>query len=426
MRRRTVLAALAALPVAACASNQPDKTTMAAGMVRAEGVDRARPAAGAPIGAVTAGMISLGHRLCSRATGANWVASPLSIACAFAMVRAGARGTAAHALDEFFGYPAAGRDEAFNAITQALVTTSGSPSPRPTATPSPGAKPAAPVLTIGNALFAQRDFTLQQAFLRTLAAQYGAGVRTVDFAATAAALKTINQWVSAETAGRIPVLFGSLDPSTQLVVANTVYLRASWQNAFGESPTTRDLFTRTSGEPVAVAMMHAAGPRDYAAGPGWQALSLPYAGSGRDLAMWLILPDPGGRPVDMLTPETLSAVGAALRSRPVDVAVPKWNFDTSIDLGSVLPALGLTGVFGTGDFSGIATGIGGISAAVHKANITVDEAGTEAAAATGVAFASSGILAPTTFHANRPFAFTIVGGAAHTPLFTGMVADPSA
>ena len=107
--------------------------------------------------------------------------------------------------------------------------------------------------------------------------------------------------------------------------------------------------------------------------------------------------------------------------------MPKWDFGTPIDLGAALPALGLTGVFGTGDFSGIAAGFDGISAAVHRATITVDEYGTEAAAATGLAFATSAMLPPaTTFHANRPFAFTIVGGAVHTPLFSGVVGDPNA
>ncbi|HEY1485736.1 MAG TPA: serpin family protein [Micromonosporaceae bacterium] len=400
---------------------------MTAGLVRADGVARATPSATAPIGDVITGMVALGHRMCAHATSVNWVASPLSIACAFAMARVGARGAAAGALDEFFGYPADGRDEAFNAITQALVTASGPPSQRPTATPSPGAAPAPPVVALGNALFAQQDFALQPPFLRTLAAQYGAGVRTVDFRARAA-VKAINQWVSQETAGRIPVLFNQLDESTKLVVANTVYLRASWQSPFVRSPTTREPFARAAGGPVQVAMMHAVGSQGYAAGPGWQALSLPYAGPGtQPLAMWLLLPAPGGRPADLLAPTTLRTVGAGLHSTPVDVAVPKWDFSTAIDLGEELPALGLDGVFGTGDFSGIATQFDGVSAAVHRATITVDEYGTEAAAATGLVFATSAMQPPaTTFHANRPFAFTIVGGPAHTPLFSGVVGDPGA
>ena len=74
---------------------------------------------------------------------------------------------------------------------------------------------------------------------------------------------------------------------------------------------------------------------------------------------------------------------------------------------------------------GIAPGLF-ISQAAHAANITVDEWGTEAAAVTGVAMATSG-PPPTVeeFHADRPFAFAIVGGADGVPLFVGRVSDPT-
>jgi serpin B len=432
--RRTLLAGiagLAALPLAACASGPSTAATLPDDLVRAAGVSRQRPDLSAPVTTVTAGMIALGHELCragATSTG-NWVSSPLSIACAFAMARAGALGATAASMDRFFGFPATGRDEAFNAITQAVVTTDGPPRPAPSASPS--GLPAKPVVSLGNALFAQHGFALQPAFLRILAAQYGSGVRTVDFTGSAA-VGRINDWVSAETAGRIRELFNSLDPSTKLVIANTVYLRASWQDPFGEYPSTAAPFHRADGTVASVPTMRAVGVRSYATGAsGWQALSLPYA-DGRtddqpsDVAMWLILPPPGGSPVDMLSASTLSAVAGRFTSTPVDVTVPKWNFTTSIDLTTVLPDLGLHDVIGTGDFTGIASGLDGISGAVHRATITVDETGTEAAAATGLAYATSAMAPPnTTFHADRPFAFTIVGGPAHTPLFSGVVGDPA-
>lgn len=178
--------------------------------------------------------------------------------------------------------------------------------------------------------------------------------------------------------------------------------------------------------------MQQAGFYAYASGAsGWQAVSLPYA-SGIDgtpeanLAMWLILPPTGGDPAEMLAPDVLTAVAGSLTKSAVDLTMPKWDFATTIDLGTVLIGMGLTDVFDVGDFSGIADGIGGISSAVHKANITVDETGTEAAAATGLVFAASGVMTTESFHADRPFAFTIVGGAEHVPLFSGVIHDPTA
>jgi serine protease inhibitor len=65
--------------------------------------------------------------------------------------------------------------------------------------------------------------------------------------------------------------------------------------------------------------------------------------------------------------------------------------------------------------------------AVHKANITVDEWGTEAAAVTGIAMAVSAPPQPTArVRADRPFGFAVVHAPTGVPLFVGQVADPSA
>lgn len=429
--RRALLAGIAglgAIPLAACASAPTAADPV--NLVRAKGVSRRVPAASAPTAQTSGGMVTFGHALlrASAQKGENWVASPLSIACAFSMVRAGALGTTAVSLDTFFGFPAEGRDEAFNAITREIVTVDGPP--KPARSLSPGTASAPPVVVLGNALFARKELALKDAFLRALATDYGAGVRVVDFG-TGHAVADINTWVSQETDGRIPALVSSLDPGTALFIANTVYLRASWFKPFA-GPGAPAPFTRADGTTVSALMMHDTASRPYASDPsGWQAVSLPYA-SGDDanpqsnLAMWLILPPPDGDPAEMLAPDVLTAVASSLRAAAVDVTMPKWDFATMIDLGAVLSAMGLTNVFGTGDFGGIADDMPPVSDAVHKANITVDENGTVAAAATGIGFATSALMPQETFQADRPFAFTIVGGAEHVPLFSGVVHDPTA
>ena len=143
--------------------------------------------------------------------------------------------------------------------------------------------------------------------------------------------------------------------------------------------------------------------------------------------MWVLLPRPGGDPVELLMPESLAAVGGAFTRTYVDLGLPRWDFATAIDLTNMLPDLGLRDVFGKGDFSGIAAGAGGISTAIHHATIAVDEAGTEAAAATALMIPLSMRPPPTvTVRCDRPFAFTVVGGPERVPLFTGVVYDPTA
>ena len=65
--------------------------------------------------------------------------------------------------------------------------------------------------------------------------------------------------------------------------------------------------------------------------------------------------------------------------------------------------------------------------ALHRANITVDESGTEAAAVTALVVDAAGAgPASVTVRADHPFAFAIVHQATAAPLFLGQVADPAA
>ena len=128
----------------------------------------------------------------------------------------------------------------------------------------------------------------------------------------------------------------------------------------------------------------------------------------------------------MLAPQTMTAVGAGLQKRDLSLALPRWNVATDLDLGVALRHLGLTAPFQPdADFSGISAGLF-VQQAVHRATITVDEWGTEAAAVTGLAFGSAGkIPPPLRVDVNRPFAFAIVHTATGAPLFLGQVTDPA-
>jgi serpin B len=380
-----------------------------------DGVGRATPVPGAPVDALSAGITAFGYQLSQVTAGPskNWVASPLSIAYAFAMARAGARGATAVEIDRAFGFPPAGTDDAFNAATRWL----SSPSPDGPGTGGP------PVLHAGNALFTAEGQRVEKTFLRTLAAQYGAGVYSVDFHSARAA-QAINEWVRAQTAGRIRQLFDHLDPGTKLVLANAVYLKADWEHQFGEAPTQPDTFIRADGSTAQVPMMRQDADLRYASGDGWQAVELPYAHS--ELAMWIMVPAGNGSPDDLLTPGSMAAVGAALRPEYLGLTLPRWNFGTEIDLVDPLTRLGVRQAFGPdADFTGIQPGLS-IDQAVHRANITVDERGTEAAAVTGIAMPTAARMPPNlVVRADRPFAFAVVHRPTRLPLFVGHVADPT-
>jgi len=393
---------------------------------RAEGVSRVAPAPDAPVEDLARSITTLGYALSgvSAEPGDNWVVSPTSIAMAFAMARAGAAGETAAQIDQVFGFPEQGLHDAFNSINRQVVTAAVPPARRSNETRQADRPPLPPVVCVGNALFPQAGLAVGDRFLRILAEQYDAGVEPVDFRSPTAK-KSIDDWVRRQTAERIRQLFAELPSNTRLVLANTIYLKADWKHYFGQHPTTAEAFRRTDGTTVQVPMMHQQEQLRYGAGPGWQAVELPM--SGGELAMSIVVPTGEARPGDLLAPETLTAVADRLAPQRVDLSLPRWDFATELDLIADLEQLGLTRPFGlAADFSGISPGIF-IDQAIHKATITVDEWGTEAAAVTGLAFLSSLPPPPTVrVRADRPFAFAVIHIPTGVPLFLGQVADPSA
>ena len=434
MRRSHALPVLLALVIVAgagCgAGGGSPGATVAPGdaeVARAD-VVRAAPAAGdAEQGAVAVNAFGLDLYGSIGSDGGNLVFSPASIALALAMARAGARGETAAQMDAVLHADAAGDLlAAINALDQALASRSGSFPAYPEGT-------LEVALRIANAPFAQRGLPLESDYLATLAGDFGAGLRLVDYAGDPeAARRTINAWVDEQTGRRIPELLpaGTIDEATLLTLVNAIYLKAPWLDAFVEEATAPAAFTRADGSAVDVAMMD--GGTDllaYAAGDGWQAVELPYAGG--KLAMTLVVPGDLAAFEAGLTPEQFDGIIGALDSRLVHLRLPRFGQETKVSLGEVLAALGMPDAFDPlqADFSGItaATGLY-ITAVVHQANIDVDEKGTEAAAATAIVMAGS--AAPddqeVELTLDRPFLFALRDRPTGAILFLGRVVDPSA
>lgn len=353
---------------------------------------------------------------------ANTVYSPLSIAYAFAMLRAGADGETAAQLDEVFSFPAERLGEAVQAVTAETVTIDDAP-PRtdPDETRGPEDEPQEPVVAIANGLFVQDGVALEPSFTNALADDYDAQAVDVDFRSPDA-IETIDAWVDEHTAGRITRLFDDLDPETIAVIANAIYMKAEWQYQFSESSTEDAEFTKADGSTVTVPMMSKqALSLRHVTGETWNAIELPYVGG--ELAMWVLVSE-GEEP---LAPTLTSAVFEQLRDGApavsANVALPRWDYENQIDLLERLGELGLTNL---AELDGITPEFM-VSDAIHRANITVDERGTEAAAVTGVAGVTSLPAEPQIdFRADRPFSFVVMHTPTGAPLFAGSVADPIA
>ncbi len=185
--------------------------------------------------------------------GKNAVISPTSIALALGMALAGAKGTTATQMDAVLhtsGWPAFG--PGLNSLEQALVSRDAS------WTDILGQHTLA--LDIANAAYGQAGWTIEKPYLDAIKSAFGAGLRLVDFAGDPdAARRTINAWVSEQTAGRIPELLQPAEVTrlTRIALVNAIYLKAGWATPFWESLTKPAPFTRVDGSRVQMPTMRA-------------------------------------------------------------------------------------------------------------------------------------------------------------------------
>jgi serpin B len=285
-------------------------------------------------------------------------------------------------------------------------------------------------LSVSNSLWGERQASFESAFLDTLAQNYDAGIKLLDFIASPEPSRLrINDWVAQRTEQRIRDLLpaGAVSADTRLVLVNAVYFNAAWQSQFGAAATADATFARLDGTTATVAMMSQAGNFNYAAGDGYQAVELPYDGG--ELAMLVVLPAAGQFSVfeQGFDDTRFAAIQSALASRYVNLGLPRFRIAGGFSVKTALQALGMNAAFGElADFSGIsASEAWRIFDIYHKGYADVDERGTEAAAATGVVAGVTSVPPePVTFRADRPFIFAIVDRQTDTLVFLGRVVAP--
>lgn len=214
------------------------------------------------------------------------------------------------------------------------------------------------------------------------------------------------------------------------MLTNAVYFNAAWQHPFVQANTADGPFYRLDGQQATVPMMHQVQSFGYADGPGYQLVDLPYDGG--ELSMAILLPAEGQFEAfeGGLSAEQVTAMLAQLEGRRVRLTMPKFEVRVEFSLGDTLAAMGMPTAFSDdADFSGM-TGTPDlfISAVVHQAFVAVDEAGTEAAAATAVIMEKLSMPVeepPVEVTVDRPFLFLIRDRETGTILFLGRVLDPT-
>lgn len=352
-----------------------------------------------------------------RGAGGNLFFSPYSISTALAMTWAGARGETEKQMAEVlhFTLPQNRLHPAFGALENRL---------------NAAGKKGGYELNVASALWGQRGYDFLQEFLELTRKNYGAGLRDVDFAKkTEKTRRTINAWVEKQTKDKIKELIkpGVLDSLTRLVLTNAIYFKGDWAIQFDKKDTRDAPFTVTPGQKVKVPMMYLKADFKYWADSRLQVLELPYKSD--ELGMVVLLP----RKIDglaelekSLTSKNLEQWLAKLQKQEVVVYLPRFKLLSEFSMAELLGAMGMKDAFSAeADFSAM-TGKKElfISAVLHKAFVKVNEEGTEAAAATGVAMRLTAVRRTPVFRADHPFVFMIKDNRSGSILFMGRVTNP--
>lgn len=355
----------------------------------------------------------------------NLFFSPQSISTALAMTYAGAKGETADQMASVlhFNLPADKLHPAQAALLNYLNSLGNQGDVQ---------------LSVANRLWRQQGYKFLDSFTKLLRKDYGAGLEQLDFADSEAARKTINDWVSESTAGKVEDLIpsGVLNSLTRLVLTNAVYFKGDWEHAFRESATRPSDFHLSSADKIDnVPLMRQKetflfGEAKLENEQGMKLLEMPY--KGKQLSMIVLLPDEmdGLRDLEsQLTSDNVQQWLDTAKLREVSVWLPKFKMTGEFQLNAILSALGMTAAFDShnADFSGMDGNRDlFLSAVIHKSYVDVNESGTEAAAATGVVVTARA-AAPTktpTFRADHPFVFLIRENETGAILFAGRVVDP--
>ncbi len=354
----------------------------------------------------------------------NLFVSPASIAIVFAMTHAGAKGDTAAELAKAFHFPATELHAGFGGTLARWNAASG------------GLE-----LDVANRLFGEKTVAFEPTFLELTKTTFGAALEPVDFkTAFEPARAQINAWVAEQTHDKIKDLLpqGGVSDATRLVLVDAIYFKAQWAEPFHAFATKDAPFHGTAGDETVKLMNRIDDMRlGVLADVKARVVELPYTGDG--YAMTIVLPDDvKGLPAleKALTADALKTWIDGATTQRVDLFLPKFRIEPgeALALRKTLEKLGVVTAWDAAkaDFTGIAPKSEqlAISEAFHKAFIAVDEAGTEAAAATAVSMKAGSAAPPADPHpvkvvVDHPFLFLVRDTKTGAILFMGRFADPA-
>ncbi len=281
---------------------------------------------------------------------------------------------------------------------------------------------------LANAVWMRQELgdRVGQGWLDQLANRFYASAFKVDFEDKATAEK-MSKWVEEQTRGKIKP---EIDPAdADMILMNTLYFKADWEQAFEGTNNRQDYFYSSLGIPCEVTFMnHTYFNHECLVSDLFRASALKLKNGKIDF----ILPNEGVLPETLLAkPDFMTSVVEGER-QTADIAfsIPKFTYRTKIDIFEKMETLGLRGMLqGNPDLSVMLPNQEAeVTRITQEAFIDLNEQGVEAAAYTQVDIQCTAVpgqddLIEMIF--NRPFIY-VISDDAGAPLFVGVVNNPQA
>ena len=234
----------------------------------------------------------------------------------------------------------------------------------------------------------------------------------------------VNDYVSEKTHELIPTLISSpFDAFCRSVIIDTLYFKGTWAHKFDKNLTDKQIFYGTNRD-VETDFMHTV--HEFGVDLDNKVVELPYEFS--NLVMDIVY-DLDGNSVKDAFSDYVMSLDSGINfdySYDVNLSMPKFETEYSIDVSKAFKALGMTDMFDpacSDDFKALADDIY-VSDVVQKTKIKVDEEGTEAAAVTMMTMkTSSAMTEPKSVDivVDKPFVYAIRDKETNIILFAGYV-----
>lgn len=337
------------------------------------------------------------------AEGEGSLLAPANVYGVVALLAQGARGTTRERLTAALGADPATAGKGVSALEAAVSGGDGS----------------GPVRT-ASGLWMARDIKPTPEFLASVGERANVRIQAADLTRPES-IAAINAWIRERTEGRIDGLLPPTGSDAALIAAAAVAFKGTWQSPFDPARTKDATFLSAGADPVTVPMMsHDFPVADYRKDGEAQAVILPYAGG--EIDMTIVLPAEGVLPNRDALSRWLDRT--RFDARAVRLSLPRFRASAKADLAK-LDGPGWVAALAMGaDLTGIAANVGAVGQFHHGVTLTVDERGTEAAAASAAVVSRAFPVEMEEMVVDRPFLFFIRHRPSGAILFAGRILQP--